>query len=370
MRTSVCNMFNIELPIFAFSHCRDVVAEVSKAGGMGVLGTAYLGPEELEQELKWIDEHVEGKPYGVDMLMPGNFETLGSSKTDLSALPEGHVKFLRELLDNAGIRRLPEDEREKMLLDEIRKLHFTPEESAELFEVALRHPVKLVVSALGVPPRALVDRLHSRSIKVGSLIGNLKHALRQKAGGVDLLVAQGMEAGGHTGQITSMILWPEVVDAVAPLPVLAAGGIGRGRQMAAALALGAQGIWCGSIWLGTTQSELTPAMKQRFFEAAAEDTVQTRIRSGKPARLLRSKLTDAWEQPGAPKSLPTPWQPILMVESRLRIDRAQAREFMTYPVGQIVGRMKEEISVKQVIYDMLEEFIAASERLSALINQE
>ncbi|MGI9409416.1 MAG: NAD(P)H-dependent flavin oxidoreductase, partial [Hyphomicrobiaceae bacterium] len=218
----------------------------------------------------------------------------------------------------------------------------------------------------GVPDREMVDMLHARNIKVGSLIGKLEHATRQVAAGVDMIVAQGHEAGGHSGKIASMILWPQIADAVDPIPVLAAGGIGRGRQMAAALALGAEGIWCGSIWLGTSESEVMSEIKDLFFDATAEDAIQTRARSGKPVRMLKSRLTDAWDQPDAPPFLQMPLQTAVMVESRLRVERARDERFLTYPVGQIVGDMRHETNCRHVIHELLTEFVEAIERLNRI----
>ncbi|MCW5656839.1 MAG: nitronate monooxygenase [Burkholderiaceae bacterium] len=206
----------------------------------------------------------------------------------------------------------------------------TREQTEALLEVALRHPIRTVVSALGSPPKETVERLHGLGIKVGALAGKTEHALRHKAARVDFVVAQGMEAGGHTGKVTLIILWPHMIDAVAPLPVLAAGGVGRGRQMAAALALGAEGVWCGSIWLGTRESELNPALRRRLFAAGSEHTVQSRLRPGKPARVLRSKLSDAWERPDAPPFAPMPYQTMLMVEPQLRVERGEDEQWQYY----------------------------------------
>lgn len=354
---AMCKMFGIEIPVFGFSHCRNVVAEITRAGGLGCLGTAYYTPQALEMELCWIDEQVGDKPYGVNLLLPQKYETVGEVALDPANLPEAHVRWQQKLLDDAGIPRLPEQERDGLMQEELNQLHMTPEFANELLDVALKHPnVKLVVSALGSPPPAILQRLHDRGILVGAMTGKVEHALKHKAAGLDLVIAQGTEAAGHTGVVSSMVLWPEVVDAVAPMPVLAAGGIGRGRQMAAAFALGAQGIWCGSIWHGTRESDLTEEMKQLLYKAKSGDAVQTRSKTGKPGRMLRSKYTEAWLQPDAPKPLPMPWQSVLNVEARLRIDRARALDYMTCPVGQIVGSINNESSVRQVIYDVLEEF--------------
>lgn len=370
MQTKVCDMFGIDLPIFAFSHCRDVVVEVSRAGGMGVLGITGFTREQLEIELDWIDRHIGGKPYGVDILMPNRYAEVGPMKLDLERLlPQAHRDFVRKICDDAGIAPLPPAEAAQIMQSKLAQIQMTPAESEALVEVAFRHPgIKLMVNALGTPPKHLVERAHSFGVKVGSMVGKVEHVAAQKAAGVDLLIAQGMEAGGHTGSITSMVLWPQVVDAMAPAPVLAAGGIGRGRQMAAALALGASGVWCGSIWLGTTSSDVTPEVKQRLFEAGADDAVQRKSFSGKSCRILKSKFTEAWEQPGAPAPLAMPLQTMLIAESKLRIDRARARDHVTYPVGQVVGQMREQLSVRRVIHDMLGELVETVDGLGKLLN--
>ncbi|WP_027948284.1 nitronate monooxygenase [Haliea salexigens] len=371
MKTPATELLNIELPIFAFSHCRDVVAAVSKAGGMGVLGISAFTPEQLEEELAWIDAHVDGNSYGVDILIPNRYDQAASQQMTLdkvrARVPTAHREFSDALCAKAGAAPLTA-EGEAQLADHIGKIHMTPETAEELVAVALRHPqVSLLVNALGTPPRERVAELHARGLKVGSLIGKVEHAAAQVEAGVDLIVAQGSEAGGHTGRISSMILWPQVIGTVSPVPVLAAGGIGSGRQMAAAMAMGAAGIWCGSIWLGTAESELSTAMKARLFEARSDDAIQSRCRTGKPCRMLRSKFTEAWDSADAPPALPMPMQTMAVAESLMRIERAHADDYLTYPVGQLVGDMQHETSVRQVIQDMLADFIDASEQLNKLL---
>ena len=363
MQTQMTEMFGLDTPIFAFSHCRDVVVEATRAGAMGVLGTTRLDPEQLARELKWIDGHTNGRPYALDLALPNKMGTVARMADRDSVLPRQHIEFVDEILRRAGISPLPSDE-SKELLEQTPGFRLTTAGGMELLEVAFRHPqIKLIVSALGVAPKEMIDLVHENGLKAGALVGNIPHAISQVNAGIDVLVAQGMEAGAHTGSITSMVLWPQIVDAAAPVPVLAAGGVGRGRQMAAALALGAEGIWCGSIWLGTRESELTPEMKERFFEAKSEDAVQRRVLTGKQCRMLRSKFTEAWDAPGAPVPLPMPQQSMLIADALARIKRSRRKDYMSYYVGQIVGDMKEETSVKNVIHDMLNEFADSVTRL-------
>lgn len=368
MNTTICQMLSIEAPIFAFSHCRDVVVEVSRAGGMGVLGAAGFTPEHLRQELEWISAHIDGKPFGVDLLIPGNYERSAIETSDLlGRIPANYHQFMEDYCDRNNIPALPDNLKDELLTHEYGKVNMTPETAQVLMDITIEYPIKLMVNALGIPSKDNVEKLHAKGIKVGSLVGKAEHAIKQVEAGVDIIVAQGSEAGGHTGSISSMVLWPQVVDAVAPVPVLGAGGIGRGRQMAAAMALGCEGVWCGSIWLGTQQSELEQPMKQRLFAASAEQAIQSRAMTGKPCRMLRSGFSDAWESKDA---LPMPLQTLLTIESRLRINRHNITEHMGYPVGQIVGDMKHETTVRQVVYDLMAEYLEATDRLNQLVNYE
>ncbi|MDP6388884.1 MAG: nitronate monooxygenase family protein [Alphaproteobacteria bacterium] len=369
MKSRMCDMFGIELPIFAFSHCRDVVVEVSKAGGMGVLGMARMDPERVEEDLNWIDDHIDGKPYGIDVLMPSRFDDSSDMKFDPEQLlPKEHVEFVRKMLDDASIPPLPEADAAELKREIVKSINFTPQESLAMVETAMKHPIKVIVNALGTPPAELVERAHARDIKVGALAGKPRHALRHKEAGCDFVVAVGTEAGGHTGEISSLVLWPSIVDAVDPLPVLGAGGVGRGRQLAAALVLGCDGVWTGSLWLKTAQSEVTPEIKEKMFEAEASDAILTTSVTGKPCRTLNNKFSAAWEQPGAPATLPAPTQNYLWwQEGRTRVERVRAKDFLTYPVGQIVGDMHDEISVKEVVYELLNEMLDARERLDDML---
>jgi NAD(P)H-dependent flavin oxidoreductase YrpB (nitropropane dioxygenase family) len=369
MKNKLCEMFGIDVPIFAFSHCRDVVVEVSKAGGMGVLGMARMDPDRVEEELNWIDAHIEGRPYGIDVLMSGNVEDSGDLKYDPEKLlPKEHIQFVRDLLDKAGVPPLPEADEKQIMRDMVKGMNFTPRESLDMIERAMSHPIKLIVNALGTPPAHLIERAHAKDIKIAALAGKPRHAIKHKEAGCDFVIAVGTEAGGHTGDISSLVLWPSIVDAVDPMPVLGGGGVGRGRQFAAALALGCEGVWCGSVWLKTVQSEVPPEIKAKMFEAAAEDAILTKSVTGKPCRTLNNAFSQAWNAEDAPAMLPAPLQNYLWwQEGRTRVERVRAKDFLTYPVGQIVGDMKEETSVKEVVYDFINEMLEAKERLDGML---
>lgn len=368
MRTDICQKLGADIPVFAFSHCRDVVVEVTKAGGFGVLGAVTFSPEQLEHELAWIDSHVGGRAYGVDVLIPMKYDEAADSSTGSiqSLLPDEQRSFVEDFMAREGVPELSPSEAEHASQElSARERNTTPAGARSLIDVALRHArVRLIVSALGPPPRDLVEELHARGLLIGSLCGKPEHAIHHKQSGVDVVIAQGTEAGGHTGTISTMVLVPQVVDICGPgIAVLAAGGISRGRQIAAALALGAQGVWCGTIWLGTRESELTPLEKDVLFGAKTEDAVQRKWMTGKTVRMTRSKLSEAWERPGAPKHLLPPLQNVLYYLAKARIMRAKRGDLLSIPAGQVVGSMTEETSVRNVISDFLNEYAEAADRL-------
>jgi NAD(P)H-dependent flavin oxidoreductase YrpB (nitropropane dioxygenase family) len=376
MHTQVCDMLGIEFPILAFSHCRDVVAAVSKAGGFGVLGAVAHTPDQLEIDLAWIEDNSGGRPYGVDLLLPQKYAGADSGGLDRDTLtellPAEQQAFVDEILRRYDVPDLPEDWKDAIGRRGM-SLSVSPKGYEPLLDVAFAHRISLIASALGPPPPALITRAHEADVRVVALAGTRAHAERHQAAGVDLIVAQGTEAGGHTGEVSTMVLVPEVVDAVAPTPVLAAGGIGRGRQIAAAMALGAQGVWCGSVWLTTEEAETQPAVKDKFLAASSSDTVRSRSLTGKPARMLRSAWTDEWEKPEAPATLPMPLQTILVAEAQARIARTATREgsganqLANYFVGQVVGQMNQVRPAGQVVLDMVNEYLEAAEVLAKQI---
>lgn len=367
MRTKLAKDLGLEFPIFAFSHCRDVVAAVSRAGGMGVLGALYFTPDELEIELKWIDEHIDGKPYGVDLVMPAKVQLpegvdAANLEGQLEAMiTQEHRDWVDKVLDEYDVPPLPDDvERGHHLLG------WTDATARPQLDVALQHSPSLLVNALGPPPKDIVETAHEHGIKVAALASNIQHAQKHVNIGVDIIVAQGTEAGGHTGEIASLVLWPEVISAFPDTPVLAAGGIGHGSQIASALAMGAQGVWTGSIWLTVAESDMAPMVVENLLGAPSSQTVRSRALSGKPARQLRTAWTDAWERPDSPGYLPMPMQFMLVSDALNRIGRAQRRELMGMPVGQVVGMMKQVQPVRDVMRQLVEEYVEAVDRLDAL----
>lgn len=364
MKTAVADMLGVEYPILAFSHCRDVVAAVTNAGGFGVLGAVAHTPKQLEIDLTWIDEHVGGKPYGVDLLLPQKYAGADEGGLDRDALrqllPAEQQAFVDDIMARYQVPELDDEQREAV--SRLGGMNVSPKGYEPLLDVTFDHPIRLIASALGPPPAALVERAHAADVLVAALAGTKEHAIRHTEIGVDIVVAQGTEGGGHTGEVATMVLVPEVVDAVAPTPVLAAGGIGNGRQVAASMALGAQGVWCGSVWLTTEEAETQPVIKQKYLAARSKDTVRSRSITGKPARMLKTKWTEEWERADGPGPLGMPLQPLLVSEAQARINRGAntpgsgAEELATYFVGQVVGQMNVSKKAGQVVLDMVNEY--------------
>ncbi len=380
MKTAVTNMFGIDVPILAFTHCRDVVAAVTRAGGLGVLGAVAHSPEQLEIDLAWIEAEVGDRPYGIDLIVPAKYAGDGEggfTMDDIRRLiPAEHQAFVDDILRRYDVPPLPADDDARSgrgVANSGTAAPFSANQADPLLEIALAHRPSLVVNALGPPPPHMIDRVKQEGRLLGALAGKAQHAQRHVNAGVDIIIAQGAEAGGHTGEVGTMVLVPEIVDAVAPVPVLGAGGIGRGRQMAAAMALGAQGVWCGSVWLTTHEAETHPVVKQKFLAATSSDTVRSRSLTGKPARQLRTAWTDEWDNPDNPKPLGMPMQPILVAEAQARISRAAhrpgsgAEQLTNYFVGQIVGSMNVSKPAAQVVFDMIDEFIEAVQSLGRLL---
>ncbi len=381
MRTAVTEMLGVEFPLIAFSHCRDVVVEVSKAGGFGIFGAAGIGPGKLEAELAWIDEHVDGKPYGVDLIVPMRYESKGARVTrddQVSKVPETHLDFVTSVFNRHGIEGDALDP-ESLKRGTRLGTNIRDDGASALLEVAFAHPIRLIANALGTPPDYMIEMARRHGVPVAALVGAREHAIKQVQAGVDLIVASGGEAGGHCGDVSTMILVPEVVRAVreiSDIPVVAAGGIVTGEQMAACMAMGAHGVWTGSVWLTTAEAETSPVVKEKMLAATSRETIRTKSRTGKPSRQLRSAWTDAWEEPDAPKPLPMPLQSIITEPAMARITRLAegghegAKDMASYFVGQGVGLMTTAQSAKGVVYQFMEEFIEASERLRGVMAED
>lgn len=371
MHTPLCDQLGIEFPIFAFTHCRDVVVAVSKAGGFGVLGAVGFTPEQLEIECNWIDEHIGDHNYGVDIVIPNKYEGMDSNlsadelaKMLVDMVPQEHLDFAKKILTDHGVPLTAEDNESTLQL-----LGWTEATATPQVEVALKHPkMTLIANALGTPPKDMIDHIHAEGRKVAALCGSPSQARKHADAGVDIIIAQGGEAGGHSGEVGSIVLWPQVVKEVAPVPVLAAGGIGSGQQIAAALALGAQGAWTGSQWLMVEEAENTPVQQAAYVKAGSRDTVRSRSFTGKPARMLRNDWTEAWENPDNPQPLGMPLQ---FMVSGLAVAATHKYPNETVdvafnPVGQVVGQFSKVEKTSTVIERWVQEYLEATNTLNEL----
>lgn len=364
LHTKLCDMLGIEYPIMAFNHCRDVVAAVCNAGGSGVLGALALSPEQIAKEMKWLKDHTNNRPFGIDLVFPINSPFSATKEQMLAAVPPDYRAFVDNIKKDLG---LPEEIYGGAGMDLMDLgVGGTYESQMKQLEAALEAKPAVMAAALGLN-REVVERCHAVGTKVITLVGNVKSAKRAADLGADIIVAQGTEAGGHTGRIGTLALVPQVVDAVSPVPVLAAGGIGDGRGLVAALALGAVGVWTGTIWMSSHESPTADYVKDRMLEATDEDAVVSKVYTGKTARYLTNKYIQRWNQPDAPKTLPMPLQNLyspmpIMVSTEdekclSMFDKPGLREWAACPAGNVVGLIKERKSARQIIYDMVSQAV-------------
>ena len=370
MHTPLCDELGIEFPIFAFTHCRDVVVAVSKAGGFGVLGAVGFTPEQLEIECAWIDEHIGDHPYGVDIVIPNKYEGMNAdmSGDELAEMlkkmvPQQHLDFAKKILADNGVPTADADSNALQLLG------WTEATATPQVEVALQHPkVTLIANALGTPPVEMIKHIHASGRKVAALCGSPAQALKHAQADVDIIIAQGGEGGGHCGDVGSIVLWPQAVKAVAPRPVLAAGGIGSGEQIAAALALGCQGTWSGSQWLMVEEAHNTPVQQAAYVKASSRDTVRSRSFTGKPCRMLRNEWTQAWETAGNPEPLGMPLQYMVSGMAVAATNRYpnETVDVAFNPVGQVVGQFTRVEKSAAVIERWVKEYLDATGRLEQI----
>ncbi len=374
MQTELCKQLGIELPIFAFTHCRDVVVEVSKAGGIGVLGAVGLTPEKLKIELDWIDEHIGDFPYGVDVVIPQKYEGQGEmdpeklEETLKSMIPQEHLDFAEKLLEEHGVPTIPGSEGPRLL-------SWNEAMATILVDIAIERPnCRMIANALGTPPADIVKRIQDSGRLVGALCGRVKQVKAHKEAGLDFIIAQGGEGGGHTGDVGSIVFWPQAVAAADGVPVLAAGGIGTGQQMLAAMAMGVQGVWTGSLWLAVEEAHAQPAQKQSYFDASSEDTVRSRSWTGKPCRMLKNDWTEAWEAEDTPDPLGMPLQGLVSVDAISRTGQyagvAEAQKVAFNPVGQVVGQINEVESSRNLVARLLNEYVEALDSINALMPED
>ncbi|MFT5223914.1 MAG: NAD(P)H-dependent flavin oxidoreductase YrpB (nitropropane dioxygenase family) [Glaciecola sp.] len=363
--TPLAREFGMTTPIFAFSYMPDVVIAVTNAGGLGVLGCVRFGGDaaEMQEVVDYVKKAVGGKPFGLNVVTPMSSKTVAADDLDglqhklEGLIPEETVSEVNKFLTEKGVPALTDTQGQRTVLG------WTPQTGAIQLEVALRNRPDLLVSALGPPPEESIKASHDVGIPVAALVGRVDQARKQRDAGVDIIVAQGTEAGGHTGEIASFVLTPEVVDEVAPAPVLHAGGVADGRQVAAALALGAQGVWTGSLWFSATEHAVPAPLQTMIDSATSADTIRSRSLTGKPARQLRTEWIDFWES-GRVDPLMMPLQYMVTNEAMARFREHGREDLLGTPIGQIVGRLSGARPVADIIGDLMKDAATAAARLT------
>ena len=358
LRTPVCRQLGIAHPIFGFSHSVDVVVEIARAGGYPVLGLAREMPHEIPHILQELDSRMQGRPYGVDLMLPVAVPRTGSIDEVRACLPVGHQQFVQELRQRFGVRP---PEQPSFFTTQVR--------SEDLFESQIEQVLASnatgVATAIGL--RAdLIERARARGKTTFSLVGSVRHAQKALALGVDVLVAQGYDAGGHTGSVGTFSLVPQIVAAAGNTPVLAAGGIGNGGQILAAIGMGAQGGWLGTLWMAARENHTPPALLERLIRSGSEDTVITRAHSGKPCRVVRSEWIDAWAAEGAPEPLPMPLQQALTGDVFASIHEHNDARLIYEAAGQSVFAIREETTVERQMQTLVDEMSHAALRLQSM----
>lgn len=366
LRTRLCDMLGIEYPIISAGMgpvaggimgpvaTSDLVAAVSNAGGLGVIGGAGASPTRLREEIDKVRSMTE-KPFGVDLLLPSNFMGGAASgempRDPRELIPPETYDGVRRMATALGIEWL-EAPRPSAIAAPSRPRPGGGM-SDEQMEVVIEEKVPVFAAGLG-NPGPWVERLKANGTKILSLVGNVKNAKRVAEAGVDVVVAQGTEAGGHTGRIATLALVPQCVDAVAPTPVVAAGGIADGRGVAAALALGAIGVWCGTAFLVSNEANQPDLQKQRILAATDEDTKITRLYSGKTMRNITNPLIEAWEASGL-QALPLGLQGLLIQDLVYSVRKAGREDLLMNAAGQASGMLSRVRPAADILHDMVNE---------------
>ena len=357
LRTKFSEMMGIEFPVVAFTHCKDVVAAVVNAGGFAVLGEAMHSPDEISSDIKWIRERVGDKPFGIDLVLPASSPPADTLEELLDKIPERHRKFAEDIKQRYEVpppKEAPDLHRWGGLNQEIAR--------AQL-DVVLEEKAPVFVSGLG-SPAFVIDAAHERGMKVFGLVGRARQAQREIEAGIDAVIAQGYDAAGHTGNVGTFSIVPEVVAVAGDTPVIAAGGITTGRHLAASLCLGAAGVWTGTLWLACRESDSDMIIKEKLLASTADDTVYSRSVSGFPMRVSKCPWTKEWSKPDAPPVLGSPYQMLLSADYIQGANDNRREDLMFEAVGQGVRFVTEMKPAKQIVFDLVEEALVAFEELT------
>ncbi len=358
LRTPICDTLGIRHPIFGFSHSVDVCVAIARAGGFPVLGLAREMPHEIPGLLADVERRMGSMPYGIDLMLPSRVPQAASLDDLRATLPPEHVAFTDGLRQRFGVQppRKP-------------SFFTTQVRSEALFEqqieAVLASNCRGVAMAIGLRA-GLVERARARGKLTFSLVGSVRHARKALDAGVEVLVAQGYDAGGHTGPVGTLSLLPQVIAVAGEVPVLAAGGIATGAQVLGTLAMGAQGAWLGTLWMAARENHTPPALMQRLIASRSEDTVITRAHSGKPCRVVRSEWIDAWEAPDAPDPLGMPMQQVLTGDVFAALHEHDDARLIYEAAGQSVFGIERETTIAEQFDTLVADMAAAWKRLQAL----
>ena len=359
LHTPLCDKLGIEYPVVAFTHCKDVAVAVINSGGFAVLGEALHTPDEIAADIKWIRERIGGKPFGIDLVLPSSVPAEKSVAELLAMIPQEQRDFEQHIKQKYNV---PDPKIAPNIhvwggLDQKRAM--------DQLEVVFDERVPVFASGLG-SPAFLLKRAHELGIQVWGLVGKPRQAKRQIEAGTDVIIAQGFDAAGHTGNIGTFSIVPQVVDAArgTGVPVIAAGGVTTGRHLAAALALGADGVWTGSLWLTSRESDLNMPLKERLLEAETEDTIYSNCISGYTMRTTRSPWHDEWMSDAAPEVLKPPLQMILSSNYIQGSLDYQRKDLMTEAAGQGIHYIKEMKPARQILSDIVEEALDVFDRFA------
>ncbi len=357
LRTRFCEMLGIEFPIISFTHCKDVAVSVINSGGFAVLGEAMHTPDHIAADIKWIRDRIDGKAYGIDLVLPASVPPAGGLDELTAQIPESHRKFAQGIKEKYNV---PEP-KGPIALHQWGGLN--QEMARAQLDVLLDERVPVFTSGLG-NPAFILEAAHARGTKVFGLVGKTRQAQREVEAGVDAIIAQGYDAAGHTGAMGTFSIVPEVVSIAGDTPIIAAGGVTTGRHLAAALCLGAAGVWTGTLWLASRESDIDMIVKEKLLHATAEDTVHSRAISGMTMRTLKCPWTDEWAKPDAPPTLPAPYQ-MLLSSDYIQVANDHRREdLMTEAAGQGVGFVTSMKPARQIVFDLVEEALDAIEQLT------
>ena len=359
LQTEFCRKLGIRFPIFGFSHSVDVTVALAECGGYPVFGAARETPERIAEDIATIRRRIGARPFGVDLMYPKLAGNEPDRATAYAKTPAAHREFVDAIRSAYAV---PPARKGNFFSSQVRNQEFFRAQT----EVVLASDADAVVTAVGLPPE-VIKRAKDRGKLTFALVGAARHAAAARAAGVDVLVAQGYDAGGHTGPVGTFTLVPQIVEASGGLPVLAAGGVGCGRQIAAAFGLGAQGVWLGTAWLAAREHHTPPVLLKKLLAARSEDTVLTRAHSGKPCRVVRSAWSDLWSAKDAPETLPMPYQQALIGELLAAVEEHEIEPLVYEAAGQSIAWFNELTTVRDIVERLLAETSASLENMRALI---